>query len=55
MKTADQEKFVIVGTCADPQCRRVILAGQSAVRYGNALCCTFTCLNHYMFGGASRG
>ncbi|WP_221800214.1 hypothetical protein [Paenibacillus typhae] len=55
MKSADREKFVIVGTCADKYCRRVILAGQPVVRYGNALCCNYTCLNHYMFGGARRG
>lgn len=55
MKTVDQEKFVIVGTCAAPYCRRVILAGQSAVRCGNALCCNYSCLNQYMFGGVRRG
>lgn len=55
MKSADKEKFVIVGNCSDPYCRRVILAGQSAVRYGNATLCDYKCLNHYMFGGASRG
>jgi hypothetical protein len=55
MKIDDKEKIVIVGTCADPSCRRVILAGQSVVRYGNSLCCGFKCLNRYMFGGVRRG
>lgn len=55
MKTDDKEKFVIVGTCADQYCRRVILAGQSAVRCGNALYCNYACLNHYMFDGVRRG
>ncbi|WP_438498061.1 hypothetical protein [Paenibacillus sp. IHBB 3054] len=55
MKTADKEKFVIVGTCADQYCRRVILSGQSVVRYGNTLCCNYSCLNQHMFGGGRRG
>lgn len=55
MKIDDKEKIVIVGTCADPSCRRVILAGQSVVRYGNSFCCGFKCLNRYMFGGVRRG
>lgn len=55
MKTTDKEKFLIVGTCADPNCRRVILFGQSAVRCGNVLCCNYSCLNQLMFGGTRRG
>lgn len=51
----DDEKFTIVSTCADPSCRRVIVAGQEAVRYGRALCCNYTCLIQFMFGGRRHG